>query len=76
MVTKVELQKMATAGRTAIEYRLLGVLIRPRALTDADQEELEALKDLMSRYDALMAVCLEKPETPEAANDANGGKEG
>lgn len=76
MVTKVELQKMVTAGRTAIEYRLLGVLIRPRALTDADQKELEALKDLMSRYDALMAVCLEKREIPEAANDANGGKEG
>lgn len=76
MATKVELQKMATAGRTAIEYRLLGVLMRPRALTDADQEELEALKDLMSRYDSLMAICLETPEPPEAANDANGGKEG
>lgn len=76
MVTKVELQKMATAGRTAIEYRLLGVLIRPRALTNADQEELEALKDLMRRYDALMAVCLETPEPPEAASDANEGKEG
>jgi cytosine/adenosine deaminase-related metal-dependent hydrolase len=76
MVTKVELQEMAKAGRTAIEYRLLSVLILPRALTDADEEELSALKDLMSRYDALMAVCLEKPETPEAANDADGGKEG
>ncbi len=76
MVTKVELQEMAKVGRTAIEHRLLGVLIRPRALTDADQEELEALKDLLNRYDALMSVYLEKPETPEAANDANGGKEG
>lgn len=76
MVTKVELQKLAKAGRSAIEYRLLGVLIRPRALTDADQTELAALKDLMSRYDALMSGCMEMPETAEAANDANGGKEG
>lgn len=78
MVTKTELQVMAQSGRTAIEYRLLGVLMRPRTFTEADEAEMTALKNLIERYDELMAICMEQPETaetPPAANDANRGEE-
>ena len=75
MVTKAELQEMTKSGRTAIEYRMLEVLFRPKALTEADHKEMEALRALMENYDDLMTICLEKPEAPEASNDANGGKE-
>lgn len=75
MVTKAELQKMAKSGRTAIEYRLLGVLIRPRELTDADHKELEALKALMKQYDELMDIPRPQPETREGSNDGYGGQE-
>ncbi|OIR06120.1 hypothetical protein GALL_119170 [mine drainage metagenome] len=72
MVTRTELCEMVRSGRTAIEYRLLGVLMRPRMFTEADEKELEALKELITRYDELMAVCLEPPEMPEAVGDADG----
>lgn len=73
MVTRTELRDMVQSGRTAIEYRLLGVLMRPRSFTEADERELQALKELISRYDELMAVCLEQPEAPDAATDAKDG---
>lgn len=75
MITKTELQELVKAGRTAIEYRLLGVLMRPRTFTEADEAEMRAIKELIARYDELMAVCLEQPETPEAASDVNGDTE-
>lgn len=75
MVTRTELHELAKAGRTAIEYRLLEVLMRPRTFTEADEEEMKAIKDLIARYDELMAVCLEQPETPEAASDVFGETE-
>jgi uncharacterized metal-binding protein len=75
MVTKTELQELAKAGRTAIEYRLLGVLMRPRAFTEADEEEMKAVKELIARYDELMAVCLEQVETPKTASDVDGDTE-
>ena len=62
LVTKTELHELAKAGRTAIEYRLLGVLMRPRAFTEADEREMAAINELIARYDELMAVCLERPD--------------
>lgn len=73
MITRTELQGLAKTGRTAIEYRLLGVLMRPRAFTEADEEEMKAIKELIARYDELMAVFLEQPEAPDAATDAKDG---
>ena len=75
MVTKTELQELAKAGRTAMEYRLLEVLMRPRAFTEADEEEMKAIKELIARYDELMAACLEPPEKSEAAGDVDGDTE-
>ena len=73
MVNKTELRDMVQSGRTAIEYRLLGVLMRPRAFTEADEEEMKAIKELITRYDELMAVCLEQPDAPNAATDVKDG---
>lgn len=75
MVTNSKLQEMIVEGRTAIEYRLLAVLARPRALTDTDQMELENLKDLLARYDALMMPNTENATIPDASNDKLGGTE-
>lgn len=75
MVTKAEMRELVKAGRTAMEYRLIGILIRPRALTKADEDELEAVKDMIKRYDELMAPYFEQPATPEAANDNDEGEE-
>jgi hypothetical protein len=73
MVTRTELQELAKAGRTAIEYRLLGVLMRPRAFTEVDEAEMNAIKELIARYDELMAVLLEQPGVPDVATDAKKG---
>jgi cytosine/adenosine deaminase-related metal-dependent hydrolase len=75
-VTKKELRQLIKSGRAAIEYRMLGVAIRPRALTQTDDAELRALRALLKKYDELMSAH-ELPNIPDtvAANDNEGAKE-
>ncbi len=63
-----ETRELIRLGRQAIERRLLGILIRPRGLTDADKAELEDVKALLSRYDELMDQKYWYTP-PQAAND-------
>lgn len=75
-VTKEEMSRLIKSGRKAIEYRMAGVAIRPRALTEADEAEQEWLSALLEKYDALLSA-YELPDIPnmEAANDHKGAKE-
>ena len=75
-VTKNEMRQLIKSGRTAIEYRMLGVMIRPRSLTEADDAELEGLRALLKNYDEFMSV-YELPNMPDrvAANDNDGAKD-
>ena len=75
-VTKKEMTQLIKSGRAAIEYRMLGVLIRPRALTEADDAEMEELSALLEKYNQLMSAH-ELPDMPDAvaANDHEGAKE-
>jgi uncharacterized protein with von Willebrand factor type A (vWA) domain len=52
------------------------VAIRPRALTEADDAELEGLSALLKKYDEFMSAH-ELPNMPDtvAANDNEGAKE-
>ncbi len=74
-VTKEEMRQLIKSGRAAIEYRMLGVVIRPRALTAADDAELEGLRALLEKYDEFMSA-YELPNIPDrvAANDNEGAK--
>ncbi len=74
-VTKEGMRQLIKSGRTAIEYRMLGVVIRPRALTEADDAELEGLRALLEKYDECMSA-YELPNNPDrvAANDNEGAK--
>lgn len=62
-------RQMIATGRSAIEYRLLGVVIRPRALTPEDRAELDALYILLAQYDELMNERHWLVRPAEAAND-------
>ncbi len=67
-----EFRELIRLGRQAIEKRLLGILIRPRALAEADKAELEDVKALLSRYDELMDQKYWYT-LPQAANDDDWG---
>lgn len=54
MVSKEEMNKLIQAGRTAIEYCMVGIVVRPHALTEADEAELEELKALSTLYQRLV----------------------
>ena len=69
-MTYAKFRELVQLGRRSVELRLLGILIRPRALTDADRAELEAVNALLARFNELMD---EKYwYRPSAANDADG----
>jgi hypothetical protein len=73
--TKAQMRKLIKSGRSAIEHRMLGVLIRTCTLKEADHAEMEQLTALLMTYNELMAK-YEKPKTPSsAANNENGGQE-
>ncbi|MGA8864347.1 MAG: hypothetical protein WBM09_11680 [Gallionella sp.] len=75
MITRKKMQGLIKAGRSAIEYRMLLILVRPRASTQADDAEMEETSALLRKYNALMAE-YEEPKPPSiSANDENGGKE-
>lgn len=63
------------AGRDAIEYRMLEILIRPRAYTTDDNVEMEKLSALLRQYNKLMSP-YERPDVTvyAAANDEDGNK--
>ncbi len=74
-MTKAKLRKLIRSGRSAIEHRMLGVLIKPGALEAADHAEMEQLTALLMTYNELMAVH-EQPKVPSiTTHDRNGGKE-
>ena len=72
MVSKEEMNKLIQAGRTAIEYCMVSVVVRPHTLTEADQAELAELKVLAEQYQRLVGK-YEQPGLPDAsaANDAH-----
>ena len=41
MVTKQGMRQLNKSGRTAIEYCMLGVAVRSRIKTEADEEEVK-----------------------------------
>ncbi|MGB7597398.1 MAG: hypothetical protein WBM09_07515 [Gallionella sp.] len=69
------MQKLIKSGRLAIEYRMLGVIIRPRVLNDADNTEMDELTALLRKYNELMAAYEAPINASKPANDENGGKE-
>lgn len=72
-MTYAKFRELVQLGRRSIELRLLGILIRPRALSDADHAELEEVKALLARFNELMD---EKYwYRPKAANDGDGATE-
>ncbi len=73
MTNRVEMEQWTRAGRQAIENRLLGVLIRPRAFTEDDDKELAALNKLLTDYDRMMVDFLPQGYINQAANDPDGG---
>ncbi len=73
MAERNEMEQWTRAGRRAIENRLLGVLIRPRAFNEDDEEELAALKKLLTDYDRMMADFLPPKFIDQAANDPDRG---
>jgi hypothetical protein len=72
-MTYDKFRELILLGRRAIELRLMGILIRPRAPTAADKAELKEIHALLARYNALMD---EKYwyRPPPAANDGDGAK--
>lgn len=67
MVSKEEMNKLIQAGRTAIEYCMVGIVVRPHDLTEADQAELEELKALSTQYQKLVG----KYESPITSGSRN-----
>jgi hypothetical protein len=55
-MTKAKMKKLIKSGRSAIERRMLGVVLRSCALNDADHAELEQLTALLMTYNELMAA--------------------
>ncbi len=72
MADRTEMEQWTRAGRRAIENRLLGVLIRPRAFTERDEKELAAVNKLLTDYDRMMADFLPRGYIDQAANDQGG----
>ena len=70
-MTYSKFRKLIMFGRRAIELRLVGILIRPRVLTEADRAELARVEALLAQFNELMSEKYwYKP--PEAANDGDG----
>jgi hypothetical protein len=55
LISHKKMGKCVEAGRTAIEARMLCVIIRPRACTTEDDAELKSLYALYKQYNALMS---------------------
>ena len=73
-MTKAKLRKLIQSGRSAIEHCMLGVLIKPGALENADHAEMEQLTALLMTYNELMAA-YEQPQVPSiTTHDRNGDR--
>lgn len=70
MVTTEKMNQLIQDGRMAIEYCMVGVVVRPQTLTEADQAELAELKVLAEQYQRLVGKYeqLGLPDAP-TAND-------
>lgn len=53
-ITDEQFREMIKTGRLALEYRLLGIIMRPWILGTGDISELEEIKDLIAKFDQLM----------------------
>lgn len=69
MITQKRMQQYIVWGRNAIEYSMLLLLIRPRALTAQDDAEMTELKALLRKYNELMAKYEHSKAVRVAAND-------
>jgi hypothetical protein len=71
-LTYEQMDEYISSGRRAIEWAWLLIIMRPRAMTPADEAELEAMHALLADYGKLMAP-FQKPKVPlMAANDEPG----
>lgn len=73
--SRAQMRKLIKSGRLAIEYRMLGVIIQPRALNEADHAEMEQLTALLMTYNELMTVPEKPAAAAHAANHMSGDKE-
>lgn len=73
--TDDEFRSCIKKGRSAIGWRMLGVVLRPRTTTPEDEAELNALQALANQYDELMAEKHWNHHMKKAANDENDGSE-
>lgn len=68
-MTNQALHHSILAGRSAIEYCMLKVVIRPRAMKDADNAELNALTILLRQFNQLMNRHMQYQCATTPAND-------
>ena len=54
-LTRMKMHGYIRAGRNAIEYAMLLILVRPRVLNAEDEAEMAELKALLKMYNELMA---------------------
>ena len=54
-ITKKKMSKCIAADRSAIEARMLAVIILPRTSTKADKAEMTSLYALYKQYNAVMS---------------------
>lgn len=74
-LTDKKMQEYISGGRNAIEYSMLLVLIRPRALTEVDDAEMSELKALLKKYNEMMTKYEPPHVNTNTANDEHGAKE-
>jgi hypothetical protein len=72
-MTNARLLQLIKAGRSAIEYRILGVILRPREMIDNDYQKIDGLHALLKNYNQLMSEFEQQHSIRDAANDADGG---
>ncbi|MFA5923642.1 MAG: hypothetical protein WC856_20515 [Methylococcaceae bacterium] len=75
-LTQQTIHRNIQAGRDSIEYRMLEILMRPRACTADDDVEMKKLSALLKQYNELMSP-YELPDVTvyAATNDEDGNKD-
>jgi hypothetical protein len=75
LVSRTKMQKLIKSGRAAIEFCMLEVIVRPRAMNDADNAEMERLTELHRMYNELMAPFERALEASGAPSTGHGDRQ-